>query len=337
MPGPLDIRPLPGPVRGRYAPSPTGGLHVGNARTALLAWLQVRALGGRFILRVEDLDHARNVKGGTEALLDDLRWLGLDWDEGPDVGGPCGPYLQTEREAIYEEAIGRLEEQGRVFECWCSRAEIAAAASAPNGPGDDGPRYPGTCRISDAERVSAKRQAGRRSALRFRAGGGATSFDDGLHGEVSFDVRATVGDFVIRRADGVHAYQLAVAVDDALMGITHVLRGDDLLASTPRQVQLLEALGLPVPRYFHVPLLLGSDGQRLAKRKGDVNLAWLREHGVTPQRLVAELARTLGLTDTREVTPGELIAGFDLSRIARRAAVFDSTLLPRLGAGGVVA
>lgn len=324
----LDIPKGLGPVRGRYAPSPTGALHVGNARTALLAWLQVRALGGAFVMRVEDLDRARNVRGGVEALLEDLRWLGLDWDEGPDpVGGPCAPYEQTRREAVYEEALARLNEQGRVFECFCSRQEIATAASAPHGPQDDGPRYPGTCRGLGPAGLAPKRASGRKAALRFVAKPGPTTFEDGLHGRVAIDVAETVGDFVVRRADGIHAYQLAVAVDDALMGITHVLRGEDLLTSTPRQVQILEALGLPVPRYFHVPLMVGADGQRLSKRKGDINLAWLREHGVRPQRLVAELARTLGLADAKELEPKELVKGFNLSRIARAPAGFDASRL----------
>ncbi|MGC4120203.1 MAG: tRNA glutamyl-Q(34) synthetase GluQRS [Myxococcales bacterium] len=328
MAGLLDIHAGLGKVRGRYAPSPTGALHVGNARTALLAWLQIRTLGGAFVMRIEDLDRARNVKGGVEALLDDLKWLGLDWDEGPDpVGGPCAPYEQTRREAIYEAALARLSEQGRIFECFCSRQEIAAAASAPHGPQDDGPRYPGTCLRLGAAGLAPKRATGRKAALRFVAKPGAMTFEDGLHGRVTLDVAETVGDFVVRRADGIHAYQLAVSVDDALMGITHVLRGDDLLTSTPRQLQILEALGLPAPRYFHVPLMIGADGQRLSKRKGDINLAWLREHGVKPQRLVAELARTCGLTDAKEIEPRELVRGFDLAKISRTPAGFDASRL----------
>jgi glutamyl-tRNA synthetase len=334
--GLLDIPAGLGPVRGRYAPSPTGALHVGNARTALLAWLQIRALGGAFVMRIEDLDRARNVKGGVEALLADLKWMGLDWDEGPESGppghvaateGPCAPYEQSRREAIYEAALARLAEKGRVFECFCSRAEIAAAASAPHGPQDDGPRYPGTCLRLDAAGLAPRRASGRKAALRFCAAPGPLTFEDGLHGKVTIDVAETVGDFVVRRADGIHAYQLAVAVDDALMGITHVLRGDDLLGSTPRQLQILEALGLPAPRYFHVPLMVGADGQRLSKRKGDINLGWLREHGVKPQRLVAELARTCGLTDAKEIEPRELVAGFDVSKIARAPAGFDPARL----------
>lgn len=319
------------PVRGRYAPSPTGLLHLGNARTALIAWLQARALGGAFVMRLEDLDRPRCVPGASEAILDDLRWLGLDWDEGPELGGPHAPYVQSERTAIYEEALARLAAQGRVFDCYCTRGEIAAAAaasaSAPHGPADDGPRYPGTCRALSPESAAARRAAGRKPALRFRVEPGIQRFVDGIAGPVALDVAATVGDFVVRRADGIHAYQLAVAVDDGLMGITHVVRGDDLLGSTPRQLLLLEALGLPAPAYLHVPLLLGPDGARLSKRAGDTTLRHYREHGVRAQRLVAELARSAGLTSEREIEAGELVAGFDPARIARAATPFDPAAL----------
>jgi glutamyl-tRNA synthetase len=314
-------------VRGRYAPSPTGLLHLGNARTALLAWLHARALGGEFVMRMEDLDRPRCAPGAAEAILDDLRWLGLDWDEGPDVGGPCGPYVQSERTAIYEQALSRLAAQGRVFECYCTRGEIAAASTAPHGPADDGPRYPGTCRALPPEAVAARKAAGRRPALRLRVEPGVRRFVDGIAGPVEIDVAESVGDFVVRRADGIHAYQLAVSVDDGLMGVTHVVRGADLLGSTPRQIQLLEALGLPVPAYLHVPLLLGTDGNRLSKRAGDTTLRHYRERGVRPQRIVAELARSAGLTDAREVEPRELVAGFDLARLARDATPFDPAAL----------
>ncbi|HEX2093301.1 MAG TPA: tRNA glutamyl-Q(34) synthetase GluQRS, partial [Longimicrobiaceae bacterium] len=253
-------------VRGRFAPSPTGRLHLGNARTALLAWLHARSAGGRFVLRVEDLDRGRVRPGYAEAQLADLRWLGVDWDEGPDVGGPFAPYLQSEREALYRETLGRLEERGLLYRCRCSRREIAAAASAPHGPADEGPRYPGTCRA---------RPAGERdgpAALRFPVSPGEVGFRDLLQGPVAFDPEAETGDFVVRRRDGVAAYQLAVVVDDAAMGITHVVRGADLLPSTARQLLLYRALELLPPEFLHVPLLLGPDGERLAKRHGAVSL-----------------------------------------------------------------
>lgn len=310
-------------VRGRYAPSPTGGLHVGNARTALLAWLQVRARGGAFVMRVEDLDRARTVRGATEQILEDLRWLGLDWDEGPDVGGPHAPYLQSERAAIYDEAIARLQAAGLLFECFCSRAEIAAAASAPHGPGDDGPRYPGTCRNLTEAQKAERRARGREPALRFRVPEGRVDFVDGIHGPVSVDVRQSVGDFVVRRVDGIHAYQLAVAIDDARMGITEVLRGEDLLTSTPRQLLLLRALGLPEPRYYHVPLVVGPDGLRLSKRNGDLTLGALRARGVDPARLVAAMARSCGLAAPERISARELIDGFDPARLERAPTPID--------------
>ncbi|MGI5865371.1 MAG: tRNA glutamyl-Q(34) synthetase GluQRS [Myxococcales bacterium] len=314
-------------IRGRYAPSPTGDLHIGNARTALLAWLHVRSLGGTFVMRIEDLDRPRCVAGGSAGILEDLRWLGLDWDEGPDVGGARGPYLQSERTAIYDEALEKLAAAGLTFDCYCSRADFAAAASAPHGPADDGPRYPGTCRHLTDEAAAAKRAAGRKPSKRLRVEPGACSFEDGVAGRVAVDLSQSVGDFVVRRADGIHAYQLAAAVDDGLMGITHVLRGDDLLTSTPRQLHIIEALGLRAPRYAHVPLLFGPDGKRLSKRNGDTTVRWFREQGVRPERLVAELARSCGLTTEREIDARSLVASFDLAHIAREARPFDPDAL----------
>src|SRR5512138_2729440 len=200
-------------MRGRYAPSPTGPLHLGNARTALLSWLAARAAGGAYVMRVEDLDGPR-VRPGLEArILDELRWLGLDWDEGPDVGGPRGPYRQSERLPRYAVALERLRAAGLAYPCFCSRAEIAAASQAPHGPGDDGPRYPGTCRSLPPAEVES-RAARRAPAWRLRVPEGAVTFEDAIHGRCSFDVAAGTGDFVIARADGVAAYQLAVVVDD---------------------------------------------------------------------------------------------------------------------------
>lgn len=318
---------MPELIRGRYAPSPTGALHLGNARTALLAWLQARARGGAFVLRIEDLDRPRAIPGAAERICEELRWLGLDWDEGPDVGGPCGPYIQSLRTALYDEAISSLKALGRLYPCFCSRQEIARASSAPHGPQDDGPRYPGTCRDLSPEAAHAKAAAGRSPALRFRVAPGPSSFCDGLRGPVAIDLEASVGDFVVRRADGLHAYQLAVAVDDARMGITDVLRGDDLLTSTPRQIQLFEALGLAAPRYWHAPLVLGPGGERLAKRNGEAQLGSLRASGVAPERIVAELARSAGLADERAVSARELAQGFDLARLPRGPVIVHSSSL----------
>ncbi len=307
-------------IRGRYAPSPTGPLHLGNARTALLSWLAARVAGGAYLVRVEDLDGPR-VRAGMEGrILSELRWLGIDWDEGPDVGGPAGPYRQSERREAYARALDRLRADGRAYPCFCSRAEIAAASQAPHGPADEGPRYPGTCAALSAIEV-ARRAATRAPAWRLRVPPGPVAFDDGVHGPCAFDVAATVGDFVVMRADGVAAYQLAVAVDDAAMRVTDVVRGDDLLPSTARQLLLYRALGLAPPRFAHVPLVVGEDGERLAKRHGALSLGELRERGADPRRVVALLAELSGLSPGPAASPAELVAGFELSRVPRTPAV----------------
>jgi glutamyl-tRNA synthetase len=302
-------------LRGRFAPSPTGELHLGNARTALLAWLHARASGGAFVLRVEDLDAGRVRPGYMEAQLADLRWLGLDWDEGPDVGGRFAPYEQSRRQELYEAAIGELTARGLVYPCFCTRREIAEAASAPHGPQDEGPVYPGTCSALSAGEV-ARRARARTDALRFRVPPGELRFVDLLQGEQVARPAAETGDFVIRRRDGVAAYQLAVVVDDIAMEITDVVRGADLLSSTARQLLLYTALGKPPPRWLHVPLLLGPDGERLSKRHGATSLAGLREMGVEPAAVVGWLASTCGLAEEGErLLPRELVDRFSLERI----------------------
>ena len=314
--------------RGRYAPSPTGLLHVGNARTALLAWLAARVAGASFVLRIEDLDGARVIPEAEVDLLDDLRWLGLDWDEGPDRGGALGPYRQSERRARYDEAVAGLLAAGRAFPCACSRAEVARAASAPHGAADEGPRYPGTCRGLGHDEVEARaRAAGRSTVIRFDGRGERVTFSDAVHGLVDPMGEGGVDDFVLRRADGVAAYQLAVVVDDAAMGIEEVVRGDDLLASTPRQIALHRALGQPVPRFAHVPLLLDEGGARLAKRTRPASLASLRAGGAVAGDIVGRLAASAGLwpagrpAGARQLT--DAMAGRSLwSSMERRAAVW---------------
>jgi len=303
------------PVRGRYAPSPTGALHLGNLRTALLAWLFARAAGGRFILRVEDLDLPRTRRGAAYTMLADLRWLGLDWDEGPDVGGLVGPYIQSMRQALYDEAIARLRERGLIYPCYCTRAELAQIASAPQG--DEGPRYPGICRRLTARERATREAAGRRPALRFIAPESPIQFDDVLCGTVSESVAATVGDFIVRRSDGIVSYQLAVTVDDALMGITQVVRGADLLASTTRQLALYAALGYPRPHeYAHVSLMMDAEGVRLAKRDAAAGLGALQAAGYRPGQVLASLAASCGLYPAEtSTTPADLLAAFDPTRL----------------------
>jgi glutamyl-tRNA synthetase len=323
-----------GTYRGRFAPSPTGALHLGNARTALLAWLHARAARGTFVMRVEDLDFGRVRPGIQERQLEELRWLGLDWDEGPDVGGPHAPYVQSERTDRFEAALRALAAQGRLFECECSRRDIAAAASAPHA-GDEGPRYPGTCRarVVDPGVASLTAHGRGRAALRFRTEPQEVCFDDLLQGRCCFDAAAETGDFVVRRKDGVAAYQLAVVVDDAAMEITHVVRGADLLSSTARQLLLFRALGLAEPRFLHVPLMMGPDGQRLAKRHGAVSLGELRERGADPAAVVGWLASTCGLAAPGEsLSAGALVPCFEVAALPVAATVLADEDLHRLTA-----
>jgi glutamyl-tRNA synthetase len=289
---------------GRYAPSPTGTLHVGNLRTALLAWLFARRAGARFIVRMEDLDQGRVIAGAAERQLADLRAIGIDWD-GEVV-------FQSHRHDAYEHALQRLIAAGDVYECFCTRAEIRAAASAPHGPLPEG-AYPGTClRLTEAER-RRKRGGGRPPALRVRAAAARIEFTDHVHGARE----GVVDDFVVRRNDGAPAYNLAVIVDDAWQEIGEVVRGDDLLDTTPRQIYLAERLGLRAPAYAHVPLVLGPDGARLAKRHGAVTLDEL-DAGAA----VRWMARTLGLDGAG--TAAEMLARFDPAALPREPTRWTS-------------
>ncbi|MBY6275228.1 tRNA glutamyl-Q(34) synthetase GluQRS [Symbiobacterium thermophilum] len=318
---------------GRFAPTPSGALHLGNARTALLAWLHARRAGGRFILRIEDIDRARSRPHLAEQAIADLRWLGLDWDEGPDVGGPHGPYCQSEREELYRDALARLQAEGRLYPCYCSRAQLMAIASAPHGLASEGPAYPGTCRRLTPEERRAREAGGKTPSLRFALPDEEIAFTDLIAGPQRFPPGAG-GDFVVLRADGVIGYQLAVVVDDALMGVTHVLRGGDLLDSTPRQILLYRALGWPVPAFGHLPLLLGPDGARLAKRHGAVTLAGIRAAGTPPETVVGHLAYLSGLVDRPEpVRPEELIPVFDLARIPREPVRIPAETIAALSGG----
>jgi glutamyl-tRNA synthetase len=305
---------------GRLAPSPTGAQHVGNARTYLIAWLAIRSRGGRLVLRIEDIDSPRVKPGTADQACADLRWLGLDWDEGPVV--------QSQRLPLYEAALHQLQAQERVYPCTCSRLDIERAASAPHAD-HEGPVYPGTCAGRRAADGATLRPP---VAWRFRVGSQGTAFVDGFRGPTRVDLREVGGDFVVWKSAGTPAYQLAVVVDDAAQGVTEVIRGDDLVPSTPRQLLLYEALGLTPPRFVHVPLVVGPDGRRLAKRHGDTRLAALREAGVRAEALLGLLAWSCGWIDRVEpITARELVPLFRLETIPASPFVLQPALLQAVG------
>ena len=315
--------PPPGSPRGRLAPSPTGALHLGNARTFMIAWLSVRSRGGTLLLRMEDLDHPKNKPGAAGAALDDLRWLGLDWDEGPDLGGPYAPYTQTQRRTHYAGALQTLRARGLAYPCVCSRRDVEAGQSAPHA--EDGLFYPGHCRGRFADYETARRALppGRLPAWRFRVPEGETvRFEDGFHGPCTQQVAALSGDFVLARDPDGAGYMLAVVVDDAAMGVTEVVRGDDLLPATPRQLLLYRALGLVPPAFIHVPLVVSEEGRRLAKRHGDTRISALRAAGLAPEQVIGLLAWWCGWAAWGErLTLRELLPRFDLATLRREPAV----------------
>lgn len=311
-------------IIGRLAPSPTGAQHVGNARTYLIAWLSARSQNGRVALRIEDIDSPRVKPGAAEAACDDLRWLGLDWDDGPIV--------QTERLSMYQAALARLQADQRVFPCTCTRGDIERAASAPHAE-HEGPIYPGTCSVRRAE--DAGNLTDRPYAWRMRVSDESVTYVDGFRGPVTLNLRDIGGDFVIWKSAGTPAYQLAVVVDDAAQGVTEVIRGDDLIPSTPRQIVLYRALDLTPPRFTHVPLVVGPDGRRLAKRHGDTRLAALRQAGVPADALLGLLAWSCGWIDRIEPIPlRELLPRFRLAAIPPLPFVLTDALLERIGYRG---
>lgn len=311
---------------GRLAPSPTGAQHVGNARTYLIAWLSARSHSGRVILRIEDIDSPRVKPGAAEQAADDLRWLGLDWDD--------GPHVQTERLRHYQAAFERLKAAELVYPCTCTRTDVEQAASAPHLE-HEGPVYPGTCshrRVADALALGDQPYS-----WRFRLPPRTPAFEDLFRGRTELDLHALGGDFVVWKAPrpgvaATPAYQLAVVVDDAAMGVTEVIRGDDLVPSTPRQLLLYEALGLSPPGFAHVPLVVGQDGRRLAKRHGDTRLSALRAAGVNAGSLVGLLAWSCGWIDRVEpVAARNIVSPFRLESIPRDPLVLTPELLAKIG------
>ena len=308
------------PVRGRLAPSPSGRMHLGNACAALLAWLSVRAAGGELVLRLEDLDPARCRPEYALQVEEDFRWLGLSWDIGGSQGGES--YFQHSRFPIYQEYLDRLDALGLLYPCFCSRGELHAA-QAPHA--SDGTfLYPGTCRSLTPEQQAEKARL-RSPALRVRVPAETISFTDGRMGYYEERLDRDCGDFILRRSDGVPAYQLAVVVDDALMGVTQVVRGRDLLSSTPRQIWLQRQLSFPTPEYFHTPLLTSPGGRRLSKRDADLDLGALRQAGHRPEEIIGRLAFALGLLDRPEaVSPRELVSSFSWNKVTSSDLVIPS-------------
>jgi len=310
-------------IRVRFAPSPSGYLHVGNARTALFNWLFARKYRGRFILRIEDTDQERSQPEFEKALIEDLHWLGLHWDEGPQQGGDFSPYRQSERRHYYLEAAQQLLKGGKAYHCYCTPQELECRRKELLAAGRP-PRYQGACRELSAQEKRAHEKEGRKPSIRFRVeGNGTVVVEDLLRGAVEV-AKGDLGDFIIVRSNGIAAYNLAVVVDDALMEITHVIRGEDHLPNTPRHQLLYEALGYPLPHFVHLPMILGPDRSMLSKRHGAAALAQFRREGYLPQALVNYLA-LLGWSpgEGRELlSMNELIEAFSLSRLAKSAAVF---------------
>jgi len=314
------------PVRVRFAPSPTGDLHVGNIRTALFDWAYARHTGGTFIFRIEDTDTERVTDEYIQAAIDTLKWLGLTWDEGPEVGGPNGPYLQSQRLDIYAHWAAKFLADGFAYHCYCSAEELEAVREAQR-KANVAPGYNGHCRNLSAEQIADFQAQGRKPVVRMRMPDGSTTFVDSIRGEVTFD-HNFVPDFVLVRADGSPLYTLAVAVDDVLMKVSHVLRGEDLLSSTPRQIQVYKAMGLTedeFPTFAHLPFVMGQDNAKLSKRNGEVSIAWYRERGFLPEAICNYLA-LLGWSpgeDREDVSMKELSELFTVERVHSSPARFD--------------
>ena len=312
------------PVRVRYAPSPTGFPHVGNIRTALFNWLWARHTGGKFIVRIEDTDVARTVPGSVESILDSLRWLGIDWDEGPEVGGDHGPYFQSQRLPVYQEIAERLVKEDKAYYCYCSSERLTAMREEQQKQKLP-PGYDRHCRCLAGEGPLQLTAQGIKPVVRFKTPlDGQTRFQDLLRGEVVFE-NSTIDDFVMLKSDGYPTYQMANVIDDHLMEISHVLRGDEWLSSTPRHILLYNALGYQLPVFAHMPLILGPDRSKLSKRHGAATLTEYREQGYLPETMLNFLALLGWSLDekTELFTRQQLIDNFSLERISRTAAIFN--------------
>ena len=313
-------------VKVRFAPSPTGDLHVGNIRTALFDWAYARHTGGTFLFRIEDTDTTRVTDEYIQAAIDTLKWLGLNWDEGPEVGGDNGPYLQSQRLGIYAEWAQKFLDQKDAYHCYCSAEELEAVREAQRAA-NVAPGYNGHCRDLTADQIAGYKGEGRLPVVRMRMPDGGTTFNDLIRGDVSFDHKF-VPDFVLVRGDGSPLYTLAVAVDDVLMKVTHVLRGEDLLSSTPRQIRVYQAMGLALedyPVFAHLPFVMGQDNAKLSKRNGEVSIAWYRDKGFLPEAICNYLA-LLGWSpgdDREDVSMSELVELFVLERVNSSPARFD--------------
>ncbi len=314
------------PVRVRFAPSPTGKLHVGGARTAIYNWAFARANGGTFVLRIDDTDPTRSTDENTQVILRAMRWLGLDWDEGPDVGGDFGPYRQTERLSLYRDAAQRLVAEGKAYYCFCTPEKLAADKRAAEERHDPFQGYQRTCRNVDPTKAQARVDAGEPYTIRIKVPDdrGDVVIPDAVHGEVTFNARE-LDDFIIFRSDGTPTYNFATVVDDALMRITHVIRGDDHLSNTPRQVMVYEALDAPTPTFAHISMILGPDGKKLSKRHGATSVEEYRDKGYDSDAFVNYLA-LLGWAldgETTIVPRGVLASRFSLEHVSKNPATFD--------------
>ncbi|WP_307739475.1 glutamate--tRNA ligase [uncultured Parolsenella sp.] len=323
------------PVRVRFAPSPTGKLHVGGARTAIFNWAFARANNGTFILRIDDTDPTRSTEENTQIILRAMRWLGLDWDEGPEVGGDFGPYKQTERLDLYKQAARKLWDEGRAYPCFCTPEQLAADREAARARKDPFQGYQRRCRHLSREEAEARIAAGEPYVLRIKVpeDRGDVVIHDAVHGDVTFDAKE-LDDFVIFRSDGTPTYNFATVVDDAMMGITHVIRGDDHLSNTPRQVMVYEAMGAPVPTFAHISMILGADGKKLSKRHGATSVEEYQGAGYLPDAFVNYLA-LLGWSPDGETTivPRDVLARtFSLDRVSKNPATFDPAKLDWINA-----